>query len=666
MTRAITFIPGARAQPPQDLHYFDHGARNRSVHALFQDTGSPRGASRQHFVQKAYGELVSRFGARGRIEHPLPFLRDLARAFEGLSRRVDCRVDDFDGVGVYVLIRDGDRFYALVSRGGSVLVDSGGGFGPLASLGVELPLDTSRAQQELFSQSMRDALALYRVDTPAPEVPGGGPDVVLRVLMGGAGDDVHSVADTLDEPGAVEVAPDDTAGNAPIAQTVIAVSFPASRPARDPVLDALRAGQTPRPPRMRRIMTGLATTVAFVALAGAWMATHRGEPAADMAATGAAPSTADTAVPRDETVAAQEASARLEEAPAPPPETAHEAKEVAMNDPATEAGPAPVRMSVDWRRTYPKPVTTTPAIDGDRVIFGSRDGHVYALDRRGGDPVWSYEAGGGVGSSPVVVGGAVVGADYSGRVFSLDRRSGKPLWTRKLPDRVVSTPCPAGGEVLVGCTDGVAYGLSLETGRVLWQVRTKERIRASAAAANGAFFVPSYDGKLYAISQGSGAVRWAHPVGGPLRSSPAADETRVVIGGARAIHALDVATGGSLWHAPTHASVDSYIGMAGGRVFAGCADGRVYCLDAATGKRLWTASTGKAVLSRPCVAGEVVFVTSYDNSVYCFNATTGERVDRLTTTGAIYSSPVTSGDRVFFGNNEGEFYCINYRTAGPE
>ena len=83
-----------------------------------------------------------------------------------------------------------------------------------------------------------------------------------------------------------------------------------------------------------------------------------------------------------------------------------------------------VRVAETWQRSYRDAVTSSPAEAGAVVVFGARDGNVYALDPKTGGAVWTHQAGGGVGASPVVAGDAVFVCDYAGNVFRLGRWEG--------------------------------------------------------------------------------------------------------------------------------------------------------------------------------------------------------------------------------------------------
>jgi outer membrane protein assembly factor BamB len=640
---------------------------------LFQEGAANRAATRQQFLLKAYREVVARFGNTGRIEHPLPFLRQLAQDLDGLSKRVDCRVDDFDGLGLYVLIRDANSFYLLATRGGNVQLDTGGGFEALTSPDLsergcvkQLQLDTAGVQQELFSQTMRDHLGLYRIDPASGDAPGArlaGAEAalpVMRVVMGGNREEVASVLEILRD-GEFGTGVDTTVDHPQASQKVVYVFFAPATLVRDPVLDALRAGGPRSGLRARRVVTAASAMLVFAVLASVWI-TGRTDRSSELEVT-----VPDASGPEEPVAVTQESSPRLTESVVESQAREGETIEPPeVSEPPAGEAELVVRMELAWQKSYSEPVTTTPVVDGANVIFGARDGHVYSLDTANGEDDWVYTASAGVGASPVVVGGSVVGADYNGNVFCLSKETGETLWTRALGSRVVSTPCVEGGEVLVGCMDGVGYGLSLETGRVLWRVATRVRIRASAAAAGGHFYLPSYSGWLYAIAQGSGAVTWRNEVGGQLASTPAADEDRVVIGGEEGVYALAAETGEHQWRFRTGQPVNSFIVLEGERVYAGSNDRHVYCLDATTGELVWKTRMGEAVLSRPRLVDGMLFVTSYDRYIYCLDAETGEVIDRFATSGSIYSSPTVAGDHVFFGNNQGEFYCISYRGSRSE
>jgi len=100
---------------------------------------------------------------------------------------------------------------------------------------------------------------------------------------------------------------------------------------------------------------------------------------------------------------------------------------------------------VRWTHSYPAKLidiyhvggpNASPTVIGDSVVTMSKDGQVFCLSRRKGEPIWSanlMEILGvklpryGFASSPVVHEGRVLLS--SGKVTALDLRTGKTLWT---------------------------------------------------------------------------------------------------------------------------------------------------------------------------------------------------------------------------------------------
>jgi outer membrane protein assembly factor BamB len=98
--------------------------------------------------------------------------------------------------------------------------------------------------------------------------------------------------------------------------------------------------------------------------------------------------------------------------------------------------------------------------------------------------------------------------------------------------------------------------------------------------------------------------------------------------------------------------------VAGGVVYVGSIDGKVYALNAATGAVKWTYATISAVMSSPAVAGGVVYVGSDDQKVYALNAATGALDWSYTTGGNIGTSPAVADGVVYTGSSDGNVYAF--------
>ncbi len=99
-----------------------------------------------------------------------------------------------------------------------------------------------------------------------------------------------------------------------------------------------------------------------------------------------------------------------------------------------------------------------PAVSTDRVVHGTSEGAVAALDRATGQTVWRVSLGGRVGA-PVITAGGEVLVSAGGSLHLLRLADGAPLWSREISD-TISPPAVVGELVLVGTADGflVAFG----------------------------------------------------------------------------------------------------------------------------------------------------------------------------------------------------------------
>lgn len=106
---------------------------------------------------------------------------------------------------------------------------------------------------------------------------------------------------------------------------------------------------------------------------------------------------------------------------------------------------------------YGAPFFSSPAIDDERVVIGSRDGGIHCVDRKTGEKIWIYMTGGEVDSSPVICGDRVVAGSTDGRLYIIRLDDGAELWSYEIGAGITSSPAVAGGRVIIGADDGRVY-----------------------------------------------------------------------------------------------------------------------------------------------------------------------------------------------------------------
>jgi outer membrane protein assembly factor BamB len=239
--------------------------------------------------------------------------------------------------------------------------------------------------------------------------------------------------------------------------------------------------------------------------------------------------------------------------------------------------------------------------------------------------------------------------------------------------------------------------------------------------ANGVVYVGSLDGKLYAFSAAAGSTNctttgtppvktctplWTGTIGHGTYSSPSVANGVVYVGsGNGKLYAFSTAAGSTnctttgtpptktctpLWTGATGSYAYSSPAVAGGVVYVGSEDHKLYAFSTAAGSTncittgtpptktctpLWTgATTGVIVYSSPAVAGGVVYVGSEDGKLSAFSAAAGST--NCTTTGTppvktctplwtgatgygVDSSPAVANGVVYVGSGDNKLYAFS-------
>ncbi|MDD3641920.1 MAG: PQQ-binding-like beta-propeller repeat protein [Candidatus Krumholzibacteria bacterium] len=350
-----------------------------------------------------------------------------------------------------------------------------------------------------------------------------------------------------------------------------------------------------------------------------------------------------------------------EQVPAP----AGTAPAAAMERPGERAEPmtAVAILGEGWRKKFNAPVTSSPAVCGDRVTFGCRDGNIYSFSTDG-TMQWTYRAEEGVGASPLCVGGRVIGADYKGNVFCLDGGAGTLVWSFQGGEKIVSSPQAAGRQVIVCTMGGRVIALDAENGQRIWSQKIGESVWATPAVGGNFIVAASTDGSLVRLSR-DGAVVWRIAPGGTIHSSPLCleDEDLVIVGsGDSCLFGYSLKDGTLRWRFAAGSEIRSAPASSAGRIFVGTEAGDLVAVDL-LGREAWRRNTGAAIRSRPLVVQGVVFVTSYNSKLSAFAVLDGSPLGDYRADSPLYSSPAFHHGRIYFGSNGGFLHAPSVTFA---
>ena len=172
----------------------------------------------------------------------------------------------------------------------------------------------------------------------------------------------------------------------------------------------------------------------------------------------------------------------------------------------------------------------------------------------------------------------------------------------------------------------------------------------------------------------------AHLTGGAMFRGDAAHTAVYSAPGTTAFHKVK-------WQFQTKAQVVSSPAVAGGIVYFGSNDHRLYAVDLGSGEKKWDFKTDGRVASSPAVSNGVVYFLSYDSHFYAVDAAVGTLKWKFRTEGErrfvakhlhgiepaaepmpdpfdfYLSSPVVVDGTVFFGSGDSNVYALDATTG---
>ena len=341
---------------------------------------------------------------------------------------------------------------------------------------------------------------------------------------------------------------------------------------------------------------------------------------------------------------------------------------------------------IDWMVRTDGPVRSSPIVADGMVFVGSGDGHLYAIDLSTGAVRWRYDAGASITSSPAVHGNVVIATDARGTVFGVTRDSGRGVWSVETgPDLPLrwghesgdvwsASAVVSGARAYVPTGSGDLLALDPADGSIVWRTSLGARLRSTPAVDDSLLVVGGMDGTVYFLHAGRGSVEGRFRTDGAsfnsadfgfdrqsVTSSPLLTEDAVYIGGKDGfLYAIDRATLRERWRADFSVSwVLGSLAYADGVVYAGTSDLRqVRAFDAATGEEVWRAATAAPVWSSPAIARDVLYVGDASGRLMALDRANGGLRWSFQTDGRVISSPVPADDRVIVGSEDGWIYAL--------
>ena len=353
-------------------------------------------------------------------------------------------------------------------------------------------------------------------------------------------------------------------------------------------------------------------------------------------------------------------------------------------NPFSNSGPKmaelqPITTSLDARMAWREKVgkaggyAFTPAIVGSSVFAAGASGEIVRIDD--GRVAWRVNAGqalsGGVGADDHLV---VVGSP-KGDVLAFSAKDGSPLWKAKASSEVLAPPAVHDGIVIVRSGDNRLAAYDATNGTRKWvfmrQVPALSLRTIARPLIDGKYVFAGFPGgKLVAVNLENGASAWEGTVALPKGATEldrVSDITSVPVIAGRTICAVafqgrvscfDLNNGSLIWGR----DMSSAAGLAidGRALYVTDDKGAVHALDMASGASLW--KQDKLFLRRvtsPVARNRFVAVADAEGVVHFLSREDGSFIARVATDGdAVVAPPQLLGARVLVQTSGGSVSAI--------
>lgn len=200
--------------------------------------------------------------------------------------------------------------------------------------------------------------------------------------------------------------------------------------------------------------------------------------------------------------------------------------------------------SVLWKFKTRERIRASPLVDKDIIYQPSNDGFVYAIDVKKGRRLWQFETKGATYDSkefgfdrnsiytqPLIKNNLLIFGSRDGNVYAVDLKTKQQKWNFTYGTTWAMSTSLSDNTVFVGwSTNDLTSAIDLNTGLEKWAFNSNAHVYTKPLVVDSALYIGTGHGKIYRLDKYTGEKTWEYHIGEDVYSSLIYDSNTLFFG----------------------------------------------------------------------------------------------------------------------------------------
>jgi outer membrane protein assembly factor BamB len=182
-----------------------------------------------------------------------------------------------------------------------------------------------------------------------------------------------------------------------------------------------------------------------------------------------------------------------------------------------------------WSNSINNFTHSSPASDGNLIVFGNDNGEITALNSKNGNLVYKKKIGAMFSAGAVISNSKILIGDDDGIFYSLHLTSGELIWKFETSSKIKSEAIVNDEEIFITNLKGDVYNLTSE-GKQNWKKKTDGLLNITLLLTDNILILPDSNKKIYFMSRDNGDVLETITLDGRVKLSPVIKNNILFIG----------------------------------------------------------------------------------------------------------------------------------------